>query len=97
MFDEPWIRNGDGMNPDATELIGNLTPQPNPPQGTGRNGFLARAVFDRRDVGGNEAGIIDGKDRMFAASRLRNDKRHNGKTFHSLTLIPWDGSCNAWG
>lgn len=79
--DNAWLvldRNGDGKITDATELFGNLTPQPNPPQGAGRNGFLALAVFDRPDAGGNEDEFIDRKDRIFSALRTWNDKNHNG-------------------
>jgi hypothetical protein len=76
-----WLvldRNGDGLIDDFSEMFGNLTPQPNPPAGQERNGFLALAVFDRPENGGNNDGWISEDDDVFTRLRVWQDLNHDG-------------------
>lgn len=68
-------RNSNGLIDNGTELFGDITEQPST---TEPNGYLALAVFDELEQGGNADGWITTEDSVFHSLRLWTDSNHDG-------------------
>jgi hypothetical protein len=85
-----WLdRNGNGIPDDFTEFFGSSTPQPKTTLGP--NGYLALAVFDRPENGGNGNGVIDKGDKVFHKLSVWIDANQDGvpqpHELHSLASL----------
>lgn len=68
-------RNANGRIDDGRELFGAVTPQPPSPE---PNGFEALAVYDAREHGGDEDGLISAADEVYRRLRLWKDGNQDG-------------------
>ncbi|MEO8505365.1 MAG: hypothetical protein ABI609_15825 [Acidobacteriota bacterium] len=71
-------RNGNGVVDDGTELFGYATPLAS--GAPAQVGFLALAEYDTLALGGNQDGVIDARDAVFAHLTVWRDLNRNGIT-----------------
>lgn len=69
-------RDRNGRIDDGRELFGNYTPMPDGTRAP--NGYVALAVFDRPQFGGNGDGRITSADAVYSRLLLWKDLNHNG-------------------
>lgn len=70
-----WDRNLNGAIDSGRELFGDST---NQQPSDKPNGFLALALLDRPESGGNGDGVISSQDKMWNALQIWVDRNHNG-------------------
>jgi len=72
-----WDRDLNGVIDSGRELFGDSTVQP---PSNAPNGFLALALLDLAESGGNGDGMISDQDGMWGALQVWVDRNHNGQS-----------------
>ncbi|MBF0441613.1 MAG: hypothetical protein HQK54_06885 [Oligoflexales bacterium] len=81
-----WDRFGNGQIKSGRELIGEATIVG---KVKAKDGFDALYLFDRKENGGNQDGIIDKRDTIFKSLKVWVDRNHNGISEYSeLKTLP---------
>jgi hypothetical protein len=75
------VRPDDGQVSSGKQMFGNAAPQPPCPGGGNAcfNGWRALAIYDLKQNGGNENGVIDPGDAVWRELRFWRDSNQNGK------------------
>jgi len=72
-----WDRDLNGVIDSGRELFGDSTVQP---PSNAPNGFLALALMDQAESGGNGDGVISEQDGLWGALQVWVDRNHNGRS-----------------
>jgi len=82
------LPDSEGKVPDFTHLFSTVSPQP---QSDHANGYLALAVYDSLDEGGNNNGWIDPRDAIWSRLRIWIDANQDGEAqpneLHALDAL----------